>query len=192
MKIYQHLSLVLSMTLLLAIGCASSEAVNAESTFESTKPSAYRDFGDPMTAQAMQPVDVADVMADPAKYDGQELLLKGTIEKVCEHSGCWLVLGSPDLNRAVFVKFTCPIEGRLVPMEATGQEAIAAGRLEVREVDEDTARHLAGEAGATAEEIEAISGPQPMLWLGAPSARVFGLSPMAATAPATGPATQPE
>ncbi|MEM1109070.1 MAG: DUF4920 domain-containing protein [Planctomycetota bacterium] len=160
---------VLAVWLLAATGCAATPGPDQAAE-------RYLDFGIPIPSTAPPPVSIDEVMAEPEGYAGSEVVLRGTVRDVCQKRGCWMTMGADRIGDSVIVKFTCPIEGHLIPAEAKGQVALAAGKLEYREVNEAYARHLAEDNGASPEEIDKIVGPQRMLWLGAPSARVYGLT----------------
>ncbi len=129
-------------------------------------------FGEPMKPGA-RVVPVADVLASPEKYDGQTTRVAGIVTEVCEAKGCWLRLApSADAEDAIFVKFTCPIEGRLIPLEAKGRPATVEGQIAVTELTVDEARHYAEDAGATPEEIAAITSPQMQVRAQSPGALV--------------------
>jgi hypothetical protein len=78
-------------------------------------------------------------------------------------------------KKPLFVKFTCPVEGRLIPMAAVGKPVVVEGTVMVKEISEADARHLKEESGATQEEVAKIKGPQKQITLAAPAARVAGL-----------------
>src|SRR5690606_38985733 len=48
----------------------------------------WQQFGEPVIA-ALPVVDVADVLASPASYEGRDVQLQGTISEVCAKKGCW-------------------------------------------------------------------------------------------------------
>ena len=78
-------------------------------------------------------------------------------------------------EKGVFVKFNCPISGHLIPMEAMGKQAVVEGTLTAEVVTEDEARHLAEDAGKSAEEIAKIMGDSVRLRVASPAARIFGI-----------------
>ncbi len=135
----------------------------------------YRGFGEFTWSEDIQPQPVSKVLAVMQNDQGGEVVITGVVADVCKRRGCWLTITEPGLSETVFVKFTCPIEGRLIPMEAIGKRVAARGTLERVEVTEAFARHLKEDAGASPEEIEQIKGPQQMLRLASPGARVYGL-----------------
>lgn len=133
-----------------------------------------RDFGQPDARLGEPATLTADaVLRSPGDYDGQQVVVAGTVNEVCPKKGCWLTMTDRDKTDTIFVKFTCPIAGRLIPLEAAGCEVVVAGELQRVEVSQDYARHMAEDCGMSPEEIEKIEGPQPMLRINAPSARVF-------------------
>ncbi|WP_428389886.1 DUF4920 domain-containing protein [Mucisphaera sp.] len=160
--------LALALVLVFSVGCGMMPSKVYTSDV-------YMDYGTALPASPPKAVSIEAVMDDPDAYLGREIALGGTVREVCQSKGCWMTMGSDEMNEAVMIKFTCPIDGRLIPMAAEGHHAMAYGVLERREVDEEYARHLAEDNGATAEELAAIVGPQEILWFGAPSARIYDL-----------------
>lgn len=133
-------------------------------------------FGEPMKLAEADTVDVSTVLQAPDKYDGEYVRVSGRVAEVCSAKGCWINLKDWDTGREIHVQFTCPMEGRLIPMEAKGRKAIVEGVLEITEISEEAARHFAEEGGKTPEEIAAIKGPQRQYRIESPAAVVFGLS----------------
>jgi hypothetical protein len=134
----------------------------------------YASFGEPMKMSNEAPVPVATVLAHLDQYKDQYVRVTGNVAAVCEKKGCWLKMADEQGND-LFVKFTCPVNGRLVPLEAKGKPVIAEGTLKVKEVSEAEARHLAEDSGKSQDEINKIVGPQKQVSLMAPSAKVAGL-----------------
>jgi hypothetical protein len=122
-----------------------------------------------------QAVPVAKVLANPAAFEGKYVRLVGDVNKVCTRKGCWLEMADSRSHKPLFVKFTCPVEGRLIPMAAVGKPVVVEGTVMVKEISEADARHLKEESGAPAEEVAKITGPQKQITLAAPAARVAGL-----------------
>lgn len=132
----------------------------------------WRLFGEPVVAD-VPAVDVADVLAAPAAYSGRDLALRGTVSEVCRERGCWMrITDESGSDPGVFVKFTCPIEGRLIPEDAVGKPVIVHGQVVVEEMSEGEARHYARDAGRPQAEIDAIVGPQTTVRVMSPTARV--------------------
>lgn len=132
-------------------------------------------FGEPMKGAAGDRTCVRTVLAHPKKYDGKHMKLCGVVDSVCPRMGCWIRLSDGVSKDKVFVKFTCPIEGRLIPMEAEGKRAIIEGKVSVRQVPEDEARHYKEDEGASPDEIAKIVGPQKMIFVNGKGALVEGI-----------------
>ena len=78
-----------------------------------------------------------------------------------------------DAEEAVFVMFTCEAdEERLIPMAAIGQVGEAEGVVTVETMSVEDARHFAEDAGASADEIAAITEPQTSIRIAGPAARI--------------------
>ena len=137
----------------------------------------YAHFGDPMQRSVAATVTYEQVAADPGRYTGEFIRVSGTVENVCARKGCWLTLAGESGGEPIFVKFTCPTgDARLIPMDAMGHRAIVEGRLEFEELSEADARHLAEDAGKSADEIARISGVQKRLRMASSGARVYGVT----------------
>jgi hypothetical protein len=135
----------------------------------------YTSYGEPMKLTDDQAVPVGKVLANPAAYEGKYVRLVGNVNKVCTRKGCWLEMMDDNTGKPMFVKFTCPIEGRLIPMAAVGKPVVVEGVVTVKEISEEQARHYKEESGATAAEVARIMGPQKQITLASPAARVAGL-----------------
>lgn len=161
----------------LLAGCAKkSTEPAAHATKSSHTAVAGATFGEPLKLTDADAVPVAKVLADPAAYNGRFIRVTGNVSEVCKAKGCWMRLGETGGGEALFVKFTCPIEGRLIPMDAIGHKAIVEGTLEVTEISEAQARHLAEDAGKPADQIAKIVGPQKQIRFKSPAAKVIGIT----------------
>ncbi len=154
-------TILLCCTLIPASGCATGS---------------WTHFGERMKFTGRDPVCTAAVLADKDKYAGKHVRVRGKVHSVCAHRGCWLRLGCPSTDETIFVKFTCPVEGRLIPMEAVGHRAIVEGTLELTQISEEEARHYKEDAGASPEETAKIVGPQKQIRMTSPAAKIEGLS----------------
>jgi len=135
----------------------------------------YTSYGEPMKLSDDQAVPVGKVLANPAAYEGKYVRLVGNVNQVCSRKGCWLEMADETSGKPMFVKFTCPVEGRLIPMAAVGKPVVVEGTVTVKEITEDQARHYKEESGATPEEVAQVKGPQKQITLASPAARVAGL-----------------
>ena len=137
----------------------------------------YAHYGNPMTLTDRSTMSIDRLLADPDAYDGKYVRVAGTVNSVCEDRGCWLILVGTDESRHLFVKFTGPIEGRLIPLEAAGHRATVEGTVELAETSAGEARHDREDAGAADadEESTSIAGPQRQLRMTSAAASIEGL-----------------
>lgn len=113
-------------------------------------------YGDSITAEgAMLPQDMLAMMEGK---DSLEAKLTATINETCKMKGCWMTMDMGD-GKEMRVRFKD--YGFFVPKEgAEGKTAIVEGMAFVDTIAVDELRHLAEDAGRTAEEIAAISEPE--------------------------------
>ncbi len=137
--------------------------------------SKYADFGEPMKLDSAEPVSIAKILAAGDKYDGEYMRVSGKVASVCAKKGCWLRMSSEGANDTVFVKFTCPVDGRLIPMEAVGHDVVVEGTVTVETLTQADARHYAEDAGKSPEEIAKIVGSRKQMRMKAPAARILGM-----------------
>ncbi len=134
--------------------------------------SKWTTFGEKMKLTSGKPICADEILVNKVKYADKFVRVCGKIDTVCAHKGCWIRLTGPTGGETLFVKFTCPVGGRLVPMEAEGRLAVVEGTLKLTEISEDEARHYAEDADASADEIAKIVGPQKLINLHAPAAKI--------------------
>ncbi len=108
--------------------------------------------------------------------------LSGMIEEVCITKGCWMKVREAD-GTLTLVRFRD--YGFFVPMNSPGHQTVAEGERRVRTYDQAQRRHLAKDAGATTEEIEAITGSTTQTIFIADGVRILGEGLDAPYAPAT-------
>jgi len=151
--------------------CGVDTAAKAVTAGATTRPS-YTAFGDPAKLTDADNIDAGRVLADVPAFEGKTVRMTGTVKSVCAKKGCWLKMTSGDAPLSVFVKFTCPTKGRLIPADAVGRPAIVEGKVKVKQISEADARHIAEEEGLSKAQIEAIRGPQKLVEVEGPSALV--------------------
>lgn len=149
--------------------CASAGATAALTEGKTIK---WVAFGEPMKIAEEKSISAEAIMKDVKAYEGKTVRMKGVVSSVCSKKGCWLKMTSEGASMPVFVHFTCPVEGRLIPMEATGMPVFVEGKVIVKTIDEESARHIAEEEGKSKEEIEAIKGYQTQIEIEGPSALI--------------------
>ena len=101
------------------------------------------------------PVSVASLLDDPAAYDGETLVVEGTIDEACPKKGCWMTFVHGDESMRVSFKDY----GFFVPLDSAGSTARMEGTFAIREIPLDEARHYLEDAGKL-DEAAALTGPQ--------------------------------
>ncbi len=110
-------------------------------------------LGEPFTATEVVPVD--RLVADPAAWDGKDVVLEGVVKEVCQKKGCWHTLATADPAVNVMVKDK---EYKIfLPKDAGGKKVHVKGTFAVTDLPEDEARHYAEDAG---RDPSTIVGPQ--------------------------------
>lgn len=163
--------------LMLAGGCATTRATscNTRCRFKDGESKSFTHYGEKMKLAADKTVCIREVLANPKAYDGKFVRICGQVESVCAAKGCWMKMTYPGGGDTLFIKFSCPVNGRLIPMEAVGHQAIVEGTFTAGEISEADARHYAEDAGKSPEEIARIVGPQLQLRMSAPAAIIRGV-----------------
>jgi hypothetical protein len=110
--------------------------------------------------QLKNSVPIEQLVAEPDKYAGQTVRVKGKVTEVCQMMGCWMQLVDPESGKSVRIKVN---DGEIVfPKEAVGRMATAEGKFAriplTREQAVARARHEAEEQGRTFRP-EAVTGP---------------------------------
>lgn len=118
-------------------------------------------------------VDAA--LADAPALDGQTVRVAGTIRQVCQARGCWLTFSTAEgqtIRVMTHEEGGDEDETLVFPKDAAGRHAEVVGTLRVVEESVERRRHLAEDAGASAEEIAAITEPSRSVSLLATGARI--------------------
>ena len=99
-----------------------------------------RDFGATLTLAELSQLE--DVVAHPEKYADRDVLLRGRISDVCQKRGCWVVLSEGDAH----VRIGFKDYGFFVPKDCSGSQAYVEGRVQVKTLSEEEARHYESES----------------------------------------------
>ena len=131
-------------------------AETAEAPEARTLPDGSRVFGG-------QPTDIevtalAQIMAEPGRWNGQTVKTEGEIAQVCQRMGCWMEITADEGGTAVRV----PMAGHsfFLPRDVAGRRATVEGTVKVESLDEATAEHLREEGAQATDQalsIEATS-----------------------------------
>ena len=96
--------------------------------------------------------------------------VKGKIAQVCQAEGCWIKLKN-ESGEDVFVKFKD--HAFLVPKDLAGKKAVVYGTAVKKTVSVEERRHLAEDAGASKEDMAAITEPREELRIEATGVRIM-------------------
>lgn len=99
----------------------------------------------------------------------QELLISGTVEKVCQKKGCWMTL--KDTSKDIRVTFKD--YKFFVPFSLIGKKVLVQGKIKKETESVATQRHYLEDAGKSKQEIEAITTPKTTYSLIASGVRVL-------------------
>lgn len=148
----------------IALACLTG-CVSHRTTLHEPEPLAERNWNT-YSLQPQQSIDAMgawprmtpdQVMRGDAGQDGNlPIVIEGELTKVCLTMGCWVEMktgGEPLLVMTRDHEF-------FVPRNAQGVRARAYGRAVAREQSVETLRHIAEDAGASADEIARITEPR--------------------------------
>lgn len=96
------------------------------------------------------------VMSEYKEGASTPVLVKGTVKKVCEKKGCWMVLEDQGESVRIFFKDY----SFFVTQKIKDKSALAEGVLLKKVRTEKEQKHLAEDAGESAKTIAAIKGDQ--------------------------------
>ena len=128
-----------------------AELLAVEST-EIITPDGWDSFGEPITAE--NAVQISTVVDEFVMEEQKNFKITGTLVNVCQSKGCWTTLTTEDGR---MVKMTFANYGFFLPTDAAGREIIAEGVGFKKVTTLDEQRHHLEDAGATAEEIAAVT-----------------------------------
>ncbi|MFG0328501.1 MAG: DUF4920 domain-containing protein [Phycisphaerales bacterium] len=98
------------------------------------------------------------------------VIVEGEIVEVCAEKGCWMRVREGDDE--IFVRFKD--YAFFVPRNAAGRRVRLHGETVLQEMPVDELRHYAEDAGASAEEIAAITEPETRVFFFADSVAIEG------------------
>jgi transglutaminase-like putative cysteine protease len=106
--------------------------------------------------QLKHPVTLKTAMAGYDRNKDNEILVAGSVAKVCQKKGCWMTIKTDDDS----VRVTFKDYGFFVPLNSEGQRVLMQGRLERKEISVKDQRHFLEDEGAPADQIKAITTPK--------------------------------
>jgi hypothetical protein len=129
-------------------GCGEHAAAAADGGEKAAPTGEVLHLGEAFTLASAEPLGPVLAKAQ----DGETTVrVDGTIAKVCQKKGCWMVIRDGDLEARVVMKDY----GFFVPMDAGGKKASIEGVLKVKVFNEAQAKHLAEDGG---EDPNTVTG----------------------------------
>ncbi len=103
-------------------------------------------------------VNIYNLAANESTANGYTGKVTGKVTSVCQNKGCWLTM---DTGNGKTMMVTFKDYAFFVPKDlASGTVVTMEGKAELRTVTVDEQRHLAGDAGKSQSEIDAITQPK--------------------------------
>ena len=99
-----------------------------------------------------KPIAIAEILKAPADHKDKQILVNGTVRKICQKKGCWMEMAdSSDASlpgcRVMFKDY-----GFFVPMDAGGAQAKLEGTIEIHTLEKETVAHLESDGGVVANK----------------------------------------
>jgi hypothetical protein len=98
--------------------------------------------------KGLAPVKLEELLAAPEKYEGKDIQLTATVRRACMKKGCWMELAPEASGKGEGVRVTFKDYGFFVPTDSAGATCTVEGKVAVKTLSEDDAKHYEGE-GAT-------------------------------------------
>lgn len=143
------LSTCFSTALLVLSGCGALTSNSPKALSDSRD---WQTFGASLSGAA-QEVTLADLVKDPAAYDGKAVLLTGAkVEAVCKKKGCWMMLDEAGTDlRVTFLDY-----GFFMPLDCEGRSIVLEGVFKVATIKEADAKHYLEDAGKHDEAAKLV------------------------------------
>ena len=136
-----------------ATGAAKVTAAPPTGAAEGTR------YGDAIT-QA-ESIPIADLIADPDKYAGQQVRVEGTVADVCPKRGCWFEMAGEKPGEKMRFKVRDGV--MTFPLDAKGKYAVAEGVVHTSKLSlEETREYLKYQAEEYGKDVDPQSVTEPM------------------------------
>jgi hypothetical protein len=105
--------------------------------------------------KATKATSLDTILKDYSKYENKDVVMEANVEKVCTKKGCWMTLqGSNKTFRVKFHDYSY-----FVPLSLKGKKVWVEGLVERKEISISHTKHYLEDAGASKEEIAAVTKP---------------------------------
>lgn len=152
----QYIALFIMALSIASCNQKASEQRDTAFTTVAPQQSPYKSYGAKITSEGAITASKIGEQYEALKTGDTALVkFEAPITSVCKSRGCWMRLDAGD--EEVFVKFKD--YGFFVPLDAAG-DAVVQGKAYLEEVSVDELKHMAKDAGKSANEIAAINTPK--------------------------------
>jgi len=111
-------------------------------------------LGKPIAVKSATPI--RDILSQPDKYLGKDVLIEGEITEVCQNMGCWINVKDASTSEVIQVKVD---DGVIVfPKDGAGKKVVAQGKLEKVVVTKEELQHQAEESGKKVDTSKITGG----------------------------------
>ena len=105
--------------------------------------------------KAKSAVSLDKVLKDYASYKDKQVVMEAKVDNVCTAKGCWMTLqGSKKTFRVKFHDYSF-----FVPVSLKGKKVWVEGQVEQKQLSLKETKHYLEDAGASKEEIAAVTQP---------------------------------
>jgi hypothetical protein len=151
----RYLIMMVAVSFLAACGSHNHEhAEGTEATADTTATNAGWYGEEFEITEAISGVEMAALMNDSSN---NEFIVEGTIQECCQKKGCWMKV---DMGNGEAMRVTFKDYGFFVPLDAAGSTMTMKGIAMYDTLSVDYLKHLAEDAKASQEEIDAITEPE--------------------------------
>lgn len=148
----KYVILICSLAILVSCGSETTNSIQNETEEVNSNAGWYgEEFEYTETVSAG---DIAGLMSDSTT---NEFVVKGVIEECCQKKGCWMKVATTD---AETMRVSFKDYGFFVPLDAAGSSMTMKGVASYDTISVDFLKHLAEDANASQEEIDAITEPE--------------------------------
>lgn len=136
------------------VGACTNQKQETVAEKKETAPIQFKVFGDSTQKPSATTLGLADVVKEENMK--KMVWVKATVSEVCQAKGCWMNLS--ENGQTIRVRFKD--YAFFMPKDLAGKTVLVHGAVSVDMVSEEDAKHLAADAGKSAEEIDKIKGEQ--------------------------------
>lgn len=148
--------LFISSILLFSCNETANKAVEERTeAIESEAEAAFEKFGKEITADGA--IETPELFAQLETEDSVFVKVNTSVSQVCKKKGCWMMV---PLNEETEMRVKFKDYDFFVPLNCEGRTTVIEGWAFKNEISAATLRHYAADAGATEEEIDAITEPE--------------------------------